>query len=653
MELKGEYLSKDVLEVCKILITNNFKAYIVGGSIRDIILKFQPKDWDVATNALPKDVIKVFKGISKVIPTGIKHGTVTIIYKNSTIEVTTFRTEEKYIDGRRPSSVIFINNLEEDLARRDLSINAIAYDPLKKQLIDPYNGVVDLERKILRMVGNPDERLQEDGLRAIRIFRFMAELGFHIDESTLEAIPNHFDTFNKVAKERVFTELKKLMNGAYWYDSLVLTRKIKLLHNIIPEFILLDSYQNVLGSEMNRIDLTFQLLSKLDSKSSIRLRFSVLFHQISAHKSKTSSYLPKFNEKQIITTLKNMKFTNKLIKEISHILSVYNIPLPYKTLNLEDNLKNYYIRKYQFNVKTEFFEDLLIFQKVKMIVLDSTALDQSVETDLRERAKSQHPIFSNDLAVNGNDIIQFFAINKRNASQREFIGLCLDIIRERVEVNPKMNNVQDIENIFRNLKGILFQCQAKVNKRVRIVSNDHIRKLYRKSNTTYKSWENEHTYKLAKWLLVCLLRKNRDTIVIFDATNMNFHNHPRHRKTLGHKFRNYNPLYIHTDATEEETKLNLEVRTLEKSTVLKSDADLKVYYYYKEKISSYPDFLSTPKNCELIMISSRKPGFDKKIDDISKKIAVSNHRIIFMSGNVLSGKTYVAHAIQKALEQYN
>ncbi len=650
MEFREEYLAKNVLEVCKILITNKFKAYIVGGSIRDIILKFRPNDWDVATNALPDEVIKVFKGISRVIPTGIKHGTVTIIYNNSTIEVTTFRTEEKYIDGRRPSNVTFINDIEEDLARRDLSINAIAYDPLKKQLIDPYNGIVDLERKIIRMVGNPEERLQEDGLRAIRIFRFMAELGFYIDESTLEAIPNHFESFNGVAKERVITEFQKLMNGAFWYDSLVLTRKIQLLHNIIPEFFLLDSDQYILDGEMNRIDLTFLLLSKLNSKSSIRLRFSVLFHQISAHKSKTSEYLPKFKEKRILSTLKNMKFSNKLIQEISHILFVYNIPLPYKTLNLDDNLRNYKIRKYQNDVRPEFFEDLLFFQKAKMLVLDSMVLDKNVEIDLRERSIVQQPIGLNDLAVNGNDIIQFFKINKRNASQREFIGLCLDIIRERVELNPKMNTVKDIEKIFMNIKAILLQCQTKIEKRVKIVSNDHIRKLYRGSNPSYNSWENEHIYKLALWLLLCILRKNRDTVVIFDATNMNFKTHPRHRETLGFKFRDYNPLYLHTDATEEETKLNLEARTLEKSTDLKSDADLKVYYYYKEKIESYPEYLSTPKTHELIMISSRKLEFNEKIDDISKKILSSDHRIIIISGNVLSGKTYLAHAIQKALE---
>jgi tRNA nucleotidyltransferase/poly(A) polymerase len=637
--------------VCKTLALNNFKAYIVGGSIRDIILKFQPKDWDVATDALPKDIIKVFKGISKVIPTGIKHGTVTIIYKNSRIEVTTFRKEDMYIDGRRPSEVTFIKDINEDLARRDLSINAIAYDPIKKQLIDPYNGLVDLEKKILRMVGNPDTRLQEDGLRVIRIFRFMAELGFYIDDGTLEAIPNHFDTFNKVAKERVVAEFQKLISGDYWFDSLVLIRNIKLLHNIIPEFILLDSDQNLLNGEMNRIDLTFQLLSKLGSKSSIRLRFSVLFHQISAYKSKTSDYLPRFKKRQIMNMLKNLKFSNKLIQEISHILSVYNIPLPYNKLSLTDDVKDYYTRRYQYKVSTEFFEDLLIFQKTKMIVLDSTTLDKSVEADFRERSQVQQPISLNDLVVNGNDIIRFFKINKRSASQREFVGLCLDIIRERVEVNPKMNTVRDIENIFRNIKGIIFQCQAKINKRIRIVSNDHIRKLYRNGNPSYKSWENEHTYKLAIWLILCLLRKNRDTIVFFDATNMNFYAHPRHRETLGFKFRKFNPLYIHTDATEEDIKLNLETRAQEESTVLKSDADLKVYYYYKEKIKSYPDFLSTPKNHELIIISSRKSGFDKKIDDISKKIMSSNHRMIIMSGNVLSGKTYVAHAIKKALEE--
>ena len=137
LNLREDFLPKDILKVCEILTNNGFQAYIVGGSIRDIILKKQPKDWDITTNALPSEVMKVFKGLAKIIPTGLKHGTITLIMNGTVIEVTTFRTEKEYVDGRRPNEVAFIDDIEGDLARRDLTINAIAFDPVNKKIIDP------------------------------------------------------------------------------------------------------------------------------------------------------------------------------------------------------------------------------------------------------------------------------------------------------------------------------------------------------------------------------------------------------------------------------------------------------------------------------------------------------------------------------------
>jgi tRNA nucleotidyltransferase/poly(A) polymerase len=650
LNLREDYLSKDVLRVCEILTNNGYQAFIVGGSIRDLLLKMQPNDWDIATDALPHEVTNVFKGIAKVIPTGIKHGTVTIIQNESKIEVTTFRTEGKYEDGRRPIEVTFINDIEGDLARRDLTINAIAFDPIKNKIIDPFQGINDIQKKILKLVGNPDDRLQEDGLRLIRLFRFASELGFEIEEKTFKSIPNNLTRFDKVAKERIYTEFQKLMLGTFWYDSLLLVKESGLLFHLIPDFAVLESGPKLRDGNINRVEFTFKILAHLQSESSLRLRYAVLLHQISAITIESPGLFPIYRETRIMKILKILKFPNKQIEEISHILKIHKLRLPYQKLKLDEMIKDYKIRKFLFKIRPEYFLDYLDFFKAKEEeVLTKLQLPFELEKDIIERAKRQKPVEIHDLTINGDDVISFFKLNKSNASMREFIGLCLSIIRERVEIDIQLNKQQDIKNILKNINKIVSQCGVRVDKRVRIVSTDHIRKLYRNNFPEYKSWENKHTYQLALWLILCLLRKTRDSVIIFDATNLNLPSHPRHREIIGYKFKIYNPLYIHAQATEDETKQNLEVRKKEKPSILTSEADLEVYFHYREKIESYPKSLSIPKNCEMITLSSRNTDFHDHIKQISFKINHSKHRLVIMSGNVLSGKSYIANALQHQL----
>jgi hypothetical protein len=161
---------------------------------------------------------------------------------------------------------------------------------------------------------------------------------------------------------------------------------------------------------------------------------------------------------------------------------------------------------------------------------------------------------------------------------------------------------------------------------------------------------HEHTYQLAFWLIFCLLRKDKYSIVIFDGTNFNMPGHPTHRESLGKRFRKYLPLYIHSTATEDEVKLNLLAREQEKPSIKKSDADLTVFRRYKELLESYPKALLTPDWCELIQISTRNQNFLTMIQDLVNKISQNRHRLIIMSGNVLSGKTHTAYALQKQLE---
>ena len=175
-------IPNDVKIILQTLKNNGYEAYIVGGSIRDFIIGTNvPKDYDIATNALPEEIIKYFE---KTIPTGIKHGTVTVMLNGQGYEVTTYRIDGEYIGNRKPAVVTFVSNLKQDLSRRDFTINALAYNE-EQGVIDYFYGIKDLENKIIRAVGEPNKRFQEDALRMLRAIRFASCLDFLIEEKTL------------------------------------------------------------------------------------------------------------------------------------------------------------------------------------------------------------------------------------------------------------------------------------------------------------------------------------------------------------------------------------------------------------------------------------------------------------------------------------
>lgn len=186
-----------------------FKAYLVGGCVRDMMLSIEPYDYDIATNAKPEVILSLFE---KCVPTGIKHGTVTVIIDDIPLEVTTFRTESGYSDLRHPEKVEFVGTIKEDLARRDFTVNAMAYNSTEG-LIDFFGGSKDLKGKILRTVGDPKERFSEDALRILRLFRFSSTLGFNIDKKTLNAAVMLGGNLKNVSTERIAAELKRCILG--------------------------------------------------------------------------------------------------------------------------------------------------------------------------------------------------------------------------------------------------------------------------------------------------------------------------------------------------------------------------------------------------------------------------------------------------------
>ena len=226
----------EVREVCRVLAGAGHQAVTVGGAVRDALLGREAGDWDVASSAHPDEVIALFP---KTIPTGVQHGTVTVMIGRGArrigVEVTTFRGEGAYSDARRPDSVTFGVPLEEDLARRDLVVNAIAYDPIADALIDPFGGRADLEARRLRAVGDPVARFTEDGLRVMRAVRFAATLEFALDPETEAGFAPALPSLRKVAQERIKVELWKLLAARRPSIGLAIARRSGVLDVILPE----------------------------------------------------------------------------------------------------------------------------------------------------------------------------------------------------------------------------------------------------------------------------------------------------------------------------------------------------------------------------------------------------------------------------------
>ena len=204
-------LPKNVENIIGSLEEQGFEGFAVGGCVRDSLLKKTPKDWDITTDALPVDMKKIFK---KTFDTGIAHGTVTVLMDGVGYELTTYRIDGNYSDGRHPDSVSFSKNLSEDLCRRDFTINAMAYSN-KKGIVDLFDGRKDLQKGIIRAVGDAKKRFDEDALRMLRAVRFAAQLGFKIEDDTFAAIKEKAKLLSNVSKERIFVELNKSLNGDF------------------------------------------------------------------------------------------------------------------------------------------------------------------------------------------------------------------------------------------------------------------------------------------------------------------------------------------------------------------------------------------------------------------------------------------------------
>ena len=269
---------QDVKKIGEIFRENGFSLYLVGGAVRDFLLKSKIHDLDFATDAKTDDIKRMFR---HTIDTGIKHGTVTILFRKKGYEVTTFRIDGKYNDNRHPESVEFVSSLEEDLKRRDFTINALAASVPDGKIIDLVGGKKDLKKKIIRAIGKAEERFSEDALRMMRACRFSSQLDFTIEEKTLEAIKNNSHSIIHVSAERIKEELWRLINGQNPIKGLEAMRVTGLMDEILPELSAAVGFEQ---GGMHRETLYEHLLLALDSARKhgypMEVKLASLFHDI-------------------------------------------------------------------------------------------------------------------------------------------------------------------------------------------------------------------------------------------------------------------------------------------------------------------------------------------------------------------------------------
>ncbi len=314
-------LPEDVAKIIRILEEAGYEAYAVGGCVRDSILGREPNDWDITTSALPQQVKELFP---HTIDTGLQHGTVTVMMHHVGYEVTTYRIDGEYEDSRHPKSVTFTRDLVEDLKRRDFTINAMAYNE-KDGIVDAFGGIQDLEKGIVRAVGDPKERFTEDALRMMRAVRFAAQLGYSIEENTKAAIREMADTLKKISAERIQVELVKLVVSDH-------PEHMRLLYETGITKMILPQFDRIMETEQCNPHHCYSVGEHtIKAMESVRadkvLRLTMLFHDMGKPDTKTTDKngIDHFyghadlSRKYAEKTLKALKFDNDTLRTVSKL----------------------------------------------------------------------------------------------------------------------------------------------------------------------------------------------------------------------------------------------------------------------------------------------------------------------------------------------
>jgi len=426
-----------VSEVCQTLQRAGFQSWVVGGAVRDSLMGRPASDWDITTNALPEIVAKIFAGF-KVIPTGIDHGTVTLQYEKESYEITTFRNEQSYSDGRHPDSVTFLDSIEGDLARRDFTMNAVAFDPVQDKWADPFDGRGDIRRRVIRAVGNPGQRFEEDGLRSLRACRFAATLGFDLDQETAKALEPSLRSYKTVSQERVREEWLKAMKAEKPSRAFQLMLQHGLLAHTVPE--LLDS----VGCKQNRYheyDVWGHSLSVMDALPSEDpiLRLTGLFHDVAKPKTKcfdtekqdyTFHEHDKLGAEMLGPILNRLRFSLREKQRVEHLTR-------YHIIHYDGSWQDKTIRRWIRKITPDHLGSLFALARADIVGKGNAevGMGSSLE-ELRHRVDGLGPVptKTSHLAINGQDVMQVLGL-----SPGPEVGLKLRALLELVTNHPELN----------------------------------------------------------------------------------------------------------------------------------------------------------------------------------------------------------------------
>jgi tRNA nucleotidyltransferase (CCA-adding enzyme) len=435
-------IPSEVEEIFSVLKNNGFEYYIVGGCVRDSILNKQPHDYDICTNAKPDEMLKIFSRY-KVIPTGLQHGTITVVVNGNQFEVTTYRIDGNYSDNRRPDSVQFTNSLTEDLSRRDFCVNAMAYNK-KQGIVDPFNGLYDINHGIIRCVGNANERFQEDALRMMRAVRFSAQLGFSIEHFTKQAIKGNSGLIQNISKERIHDEICKILlsnnpdyiEKLYYYD---------IMDYVIPE--LVECFQCRQNNPYHVYDVgEHEVISTKYVEPILHLRLAALLHDVSKPlcKSTDEKYIDHFYNHALMSSemagkiLKRLRFDNYTIMRVKDLIQ-------YHDQEIGTTKKS--VRRLLNKIGEENFRELLKIKEADIKTQNRVYYQErhdkllKVQQILDEVINLKECCTKNQLVINGNDLISI------GFKQGKQIGEMINYLLEIVLDNPDLNNRDDLLKI--------------------------------------------------------------------------------------------------------------------------------------------------------------------------------------------------------------
>lgn len=427
-------LPEKVQWIIRKLGERGFDAYAVGGCVRDSILGREPEDWDITTSAKPEEIKEIFR---RTVDTGIEHGTVTVLVEKEGFEVTTYRIDGEYEDGRHPKEVWFTGKLAEDLKRRDFTINAMAYND-EQGLCDLFGGQEDLQKGIIRCVGDARERFTEDALRILRAVRFSAQLGFSMEEKTKEAAGDLVGTLVKISAERIQSELVKLLVSPH-PEEILTAWELGITNVILPEFDRMMETEQETPHHMYNVGVhTVEALKHIRADRILRL--SMLFHDMGKPEYKTmdpdgTAHFKKHaigSERIAKEVMKRLKFDNDTIRKVSRLVYYHDYRMPPTPRS---------VRRAVNKIGKELFPYYLEIRMADTLAQstyhreDKIADIQGVEARFREIVEKGECVSLKELAVTGKDLID--AGIQPGPQMGEILNALLEEVLEDPEKNQR------------------------------------------------------------------------------------------------------------------------------------------------------------------------------------------------------------------------